>query len=93
MSLQVELDGSGNSYVRVGNLRITLIHKANGWAGPEYSQYLRIQAYKNPPQSEALHMGAEIPIAGLRDACHLNAAINHLLGEAFPATEDEAEQR
>lgn len=89
MTLQVQSDGSGNSYIEVGNLRITLIHKANGWAGPEFSQYLRIQAYKDPARSRELHMGAEVPIAGLRDACHLNAAINHLLGEAFPATENE----
>ena len=55
-------DGSGQRYVDVGNLRLTLVEKSNGWAGAEVNRYFRIQAYKGAPGESGLQVGAEYPI-------------------------------
>jgi hypothetical protein len=85
MTLAVETDGSGNSYVTVGNIRISLVERPDGWAGPDYGHYIRVQAYKGDPKvSKELYPGAEFPIRDVREVCQLNAALNFLVANAFP---------
>lgn len=47
--LSIEEDGGGNQFIRVGNIRVTLVHRQDGWAGP--GDYLRVQAYREPQQT------------------------------------------
>lgn len=59
-------DSSGNSYVDRENIRITLVLDRN--RGPDTNNWpgmdcLRFQAYKDPHNSSALHLGAEIPLS------------------------------
>lgn len=64
--MTIKNDHTGHQYTDVGNLRITYIprqsrSKAKEWAG---SDVIRISAYKRDPSvSQALHRGAELPIA------------------------------
>lgn len=56
-------DKNGNPYEDVGNIRVTIVDKSTrnpekDWAG---SDTLRFQAYKGG-ESNALHLGAEIPL-------------------------------
>ncbi len=60
-----ERDGKGQPYRTINNVRITLVERMDGWAGPSVRYYLRIQAHRSPEQGGGLNMGAELP---LRDA-------------------------
>jgi len=71
----IETDGSGQSYVNVGNLRLTLVEKSDGWAGAEVHHYLRIQAYKGAPGESGLQIGAEYAIRSPHDLERLAAAM------------------
>jgi hypothetical protein len=53
--MEQKIDGSGNNYFDVENIRITCLNET--WAG---TPGLRIQAYK--ADDKGLFMGAEIPI-------------------------------
>lgn len=61
----MKTDDAGNLYDDVSNVRITYVPSgkradAKNWAGQDV---IRLQAYKtDPQQSQALHMGAELPI-------------------------------
>ena len=82
--MKTELDGNGNPFITVGNLRITYVEgkkkeKEKDWAG---MSVLRIQAYlEDPEKSHALMMGPEYPVRTHREACRLFAATSYLLAE------------
>ena len=61
----IHTDSSGNLYINVDNLRITLVLACNrdpedDWADGE--DCIRFQAYKDLEKSDALYQGAEIPL-------------------------------
>jgi hypothetical protein len=80
----IELDGKGNPFITVGNLRITYVEgkkreEGKDWAG---MSVLRIQAYKDDPNNACpLFMGPEYPVRDHKEACRLIAAISYLLAE------------
>ena len=82
--MKIELDGNGNPFITVGNLRITYVEgkkreKEKDWAG---MSVLRIQAYKDDPEiSHALFIGPEYPVRTHKEACRLIAATSYLLAE------------
>jgi hypothetical protein len=76
----------GAPFVNVHNLRITLVRKEDGWAGPEYAYYIRIQAYKGDPEELGpLNQGPELPVAGHADVLRLIQGIC-LVAEEMPCT-------
>lgn len=63
----VTKDDSGNPFIDIDNVRITMVDKTNkpatkDWAGT--IRYLRVQAYKG--KGKALHMGAEFPLSDIK---------------------------
>lgn len=82
--MKIELDGKGNPFITVGNLRITYVEGKKREEGKDWSgkSVLRIQAYKEyPEKSYALFMGPEFPVRNHREACSFIAAISYLLAE------------
>jgi hypothetical protein len=79
--IDIKQDGTGNPYIDINNLRVTLTKRgADGWAGE--SSYIRIQSYRSDSaQSQALHLGAELPFTSHKELCGLIAAISHLAAE------------
>jgi uncharacterized protein (DUF427 family) len=64
----MKFDASRNAYIDLENIRITLVNKTDkptqkDWAGS--IKYLRVQAYRNPSKSKALHRGAEFPLSDM----------------------------
>lgn len=60
-------DSSGNPYIDIGNVRITMVDKSNkppskDWAGT--NRYLRVQAYTG--KGSSLHRGAEFPVGDIK---------------------------
>lgn len=67
--MKIEKDGSGNSYIKVGNVRLTHVPAARrdphkNWA--EGRDIIRINAYKGP--GNALFQGAEFPVGSPAEA-------------------------
>jgi hypothetical protein len=61
--LNIHLDSRNQPYIDVGNLRITRVQNRpedKDWADEQI--YIRVQAYRDPARSEALHRGAEFPL-------------------------------
>jgi len=64
--MTMQTDGSGQPYMDVGNIRVTYISsqardKSKNWPGQDV---IRVTAYKTDPSvSQALHRGAELPVA------------------------------
>lgn len=64
--MTMQTDGSGQLYKDVGNIRVTYISsqardQSKNWSGQDV---IRVNAYKTDPSvSQALHPGAELPIA------------------------------
>ena len=54
--LEKGIDGKGNTYFKIGNIRVTRIKKT--W---DNRPGIRIQAYKNN-KDKKLHRGAEFPV-------------------------------
>jgi len=71
--MEEKVDGSGNVYAEVGNIRITLVPET--WAG---QPGVRIQAYK---EEDGLNPGREIPLPTKKDAYDLIEAILRILSE------------
>jgi len=71
--MEEKVDGSGNVYAQVVNIRITLVPET--WAG---QPGVRIQAYK---EEGGLNPGPEIPLPTKKDAYDLIEAILRILSE------------
>lgn len=81
METEIKIDGKGNKYVEVGNLRISIIRSENrpsdkDWPGQDV---LRIQAYRG--EAKYLHMGSELPISKKDNLIDLISAIIHIYKE------------
>jgi hypothetical protein len=72
-----QIDSSGNVYFDVLTARITCVPHTwdNGKPG------IRIQSYRNPGKSDALHPGAEIPVENQAEAYQLIKAIMLVFGQ------------
>lgn len=68
MNMIKKIDGKGNEYFDVENIRVTCVGKT--WGG---DSGIRIQAYKGTGNS--LHQGAELPVPDAATAYKLIAAI------------------
>ena len=69
--MDAQIDGSGNSYIDVRNIRITIVPQT--WKGPPG---IRIQAYKENGQ---LFPGAELPVPDKTTAFDLLSAVSYAL--------------
>ena len=75
--METKTDSSGNSYVDVGNIRLTLVGSASA---PEYwtgHDCIRINAYRGA-ENNALHQGAMIPLSSRQTIVELIEALCHL---------------
>lgn len=78
--METKIDGKGNVYVEVDNLRITYVEQINRSNVKDWpnADVLRIQAYQGN-NSNSLHRGAELPIYNSESAFKLFEALSHLL--------------
>jgi len=75
--METKTDSSGNSYVDVGNIRLTMVGQANA---PEYWQghdCIRINAYRGS-DNNSLHQGAMIPLTSKQTIVELIEALCQL---------------
>ena len=91
MSIEILTDGSGQHYVNVGNVRLTVV-EGERWAGPEVRHYLRLQAYKGEPEASGLNQGAELPIRDLRSVLELLAGISFCWPKNYDDTAPSASE-
>ena len=80
--MQTKIDSKGNTYIEVGNLRLSYIEQKNrsntkDWPGADV---IRIQAYRDSV-SKALHQGAEYPVYDEKDIYKLFEAFSKLMTE------------
>lgn len=66
--MKIEKDSSGNSYVEVGNVRLTYVPAARRDPGKDWADQdvVRINAYKG--HGKAMFQGAEFPVGGPAEA-------------------------
>jgi hypothetical protein len=63
----IQVDQSGNSFVEVGNLRVTYVPAAKRKEDKRWTDadVIRVQAYRgDPAHSKSLHKGGEFPLRG-----------------------------
>ncbi|WP_445749283.1 hypothetical protein [Polaribacter sp.] len=81
--MEVLKDSKGNSYVNVGNLRITYvvqISRENDEKDWSKTSVLRIQAHTG--KGKKLHKGAEYPVNNEKDIYSLFEAFSKLMKES-----------
>jgi hypothetical protein len=59
--MQIKTNGSGDHYVDVYNIRITVAHRPAGKDGDDSGRYLNISAYQDGTTGK-LFPGADLPI-------------------------------
>lgn len=77
--MKTEVDSKGNTYVEVGNLRISYIEQKNRSTIKDWpnADVLRVQAYRG--EGHALHQGAEYPVENDKSIYSLFEALSVLM--------------
>ncbi len=71
-------DARGNAYLDIKDTRLTLVQLRDQQTDWSRTPTLRIQKYHNPPASQALRPGPEVPVQSKDDLIRIAVAVLRL---------------